>query len=313
MKDKKKIVSYLGTVLMFISLGFIARRLITYGIDFSLLTSAWAVAGLLTVAAVEGLGMTAAGLNYRAAVKNVSGILVNVKLTLVVYAQANLYKYIPGGVMYVLGRNRLAVETDNLKHSKVALATVLEGGTIAIGAIIVAVLFAFEYTFFYIRHLEILPLIGLIIFIAAVVLVPVIYYKRHKFVPKAKELFGSIERPVWRVFLMRIGFAFLLMFMWGASFVATLALLGQPMSVDIAVPILGLYLLAWVIGFLTPGAPSGFGVREAVMIMFFGAIVDDSILLAAMVVHRVITVLGDLFCYLIAMGYSARKVKINEK
>jgi len=305
MKDKfnaKKIVSYAGTLLMLVSLGFIARRLFTYGMDFSLLTSPWVVFGLLSVAFVEGLGMVGAGWNYRNVVKNVSGVKVPLHLGLMVYLESNLYKYIPGGVMYVLGRNRLAVETDELRHTQVAAATILEGMTIAVAAIAVAFAFSYEYTMYYVRQFELLPFILMAIGIALVILVPTVYIMREKIAKKIKHV--RVESPVVWTIAKRLAFALLLMFMWGASFVATLTLLGQPMTVQLAIPILGIYLLAWVAGFLTPGAPSGFGVREAVMLFAFEAIVYTNILLAAMVVHRVLTVLGDVFAYLIAFAYS---------
>jgi len=300
--DIKKIVSYLGTLLMLVSLGFIARRLITSGIDFSLLTSGWVVAGLLGVAMVEGLGIIGAGFNYRAAIFNVSGIKVSATLGLLVYAAANMYKYIPGGVMYVLGRNRLAVETDGLGHSKVALATVLEGATIAMGAIAVTMIFSFEHAAYYVRQLQILPMILLVLAIVLVAIALAVYFNRSKIIPKFEQLWDAMESPIAGVIAKRFAFAFAIMFLWGGSFVAVLAIMGQPMTISVAASILGLYLLAWVTGFLTPGAPSGLGVREAAMLLMIGGMVDESVLLAAMVMHRVLTVLGDVMAYVFALG-----------
>jgi len=303
----KKIVSYLGTLLMLMSLGFIARRLLTYGMDFSLLTSPLVVFGILGVAFIESLGMVGAGWNYRTLIRNVSGAKIPMRLGLLVYLESNLYKYIPGGVMYVLGRNRLAVETDDLRHSQVAAATIFEGMTMVFGAVVVALVFSFDYTMYYIQYLDIIPLILLIAGILLAVVVPTAYFSRHKIMPKINNLVKRIESPVSFIVAKRVCFALFLMFMWGASFVATLTLLGQPMTVELAIPILGIYLLAWLAGFITPGAPSGFGVREAVMLFAFEAIVYANILLAAMVVHRVLTVLGDVMAYLIAFGYARTK------
>ncbi|MCL2372001.1 MAG: hypothetical protein FWC78_01180 [Defluviitaleaceae bacterium] len=306
--DVKKIVSYVGTLLMIISLGFVVRRFMNEEIDFSLLTSPLVIGGLIGVALVEGIGLVLAGVNYRAMVYNVSGIKVDPKLAVKVYCESNLYKYIPGGVMYVLGRNRLAIETEGLGHAKIALATVVEGALFAIAALVVAISFSFDYSITYIRETfdtvnAIAPIIvGLLLLVVGI---PG-YIFRKKIAPQLRRLFDSLQKPVAWVLLKRFLFALMLMALWGATFVAVLAFMGQPMTLSLAIPILGLYLLAWMTGFLTPGAPSGLGVREMVMYMFFGGIVYSPALLAAMVLHRVLTVMADVLAYLIALVYSRR-------
>ncbi|MCL1884144.1 MAG: lysylphosphatidylglycerol synthase domain-containing protein [Defluviitaleaceae bacterium] len=295
----KKIVSWLGTILMIVSLGFIARRLMEYGIDFSLLTSPIIVAGLLAVAFAEGIAMFGAAFNFRALLKNASGVLVEKPLAAVVYLTSNLYKYIPGSVLYVAGRHRIAVETKGLTHAKLAFSTIVEGVFYVVGALIVAIIFAFDYSHNYIRQLEILPLVMLVIGIVVVIAAPPIYLLRHRI----EKFLSTIEIFKFSVVVKRFGFALGLMFLWGITFLFTLMLLGQPMSATLAPAVIGLYLLAWLAGFLTPGAPSGLGVREAVMLMFLGGLVYTEILLAAMVIHRVITVAGDIFGYLIAIVY----------
>jgi len=63
-------------------------------------------------------------------------------------------------------------------------------------------------------------------------------------------------------------------------------------------------LLAWLAGFLTPGAPSGAGVREIIMHVFLGNMVSIELLLMAMVIHRVVAAAGDVAAYGVAVMYS---------
>jgi len=306
----KKIVSYIGTALMIVSIGFIARRIITTGteqLDLSLLTNPWIIAGLLAVATMEGAGILAAGLNFRALLRNVSGIFVNRKLALKVYTEANIYKYIPGGVMYVAGRNRLAVEEENLAHGKVVLATVLEGACMVIGVVVVAAVFSFDYSITYVRQLEILPVIMLIVGLVVVIGAFVLYFMRHRIGGGLKRLTSNMETISWSVIIKRVGFSILLMFLYSVTFLLTLMLMGQELTFDIGFAIIGLYLLSWLAGFLTPGAPSGIGVREVVMLMFLGDFVDPSVLMAAMVMHRILTVGGDVFAYVVALALAKKR------
>jgi len=288
---------------MVVALGFIVNRLITYGMDFSLLRSPWVVVGLFGVAVFEGIGVVGASLNYYALVRNVSGIRVMRPLAVLVYNIANLYKYIPGGVMYVVGRNRLAVETEGLSHGKVAFATVLEGLIVAVGALLVALVLSFEHSFSYIRQAALSPLIiALVIGVPTLIALLVYFFwdrLRHKF----KEFFADVDIIKPGVIVKRLGVALVLMFFWGASFVAVITLLGQPMTLSLALTIVGLYLLSWLAGFLAPGAPSGFGIREAMLLMLMPGVVNDSVLLSAMLIHRFVTVLGDVIAYCFALIY----------
>jgi len=299
----KKLISYAGFVLMIISLIFIARRFMTYGIDFSLLTSPLVVIGVLAVALLEGLGIIGASFNYRALIKNVSGVQAPMKLAMDVYTTSNLYKYIPGGVMYVLGRNRLALEEEEITHGQVTLATIIEGATIVVGAIVVIAVFAFDISVRFLSDVAILPMIFIGIAIAVLILIPIVFYFRDHIKNNITKLTSKMEKLGFEIIIKRIGFGILLMFLLGLTFTLTLTLLGQPMTLPLGLSIVGLFLLAWLAGFLTPGAPSGLGIREAVMLLFLGAIVNVDILLAAMVMHRVLTVVGDLVAYAIALGY----------
>ena len=303
----KKVVSYIGTLLMILSLVFIARKILNTGteeLNLSLLTSPLIIVGLLAVALLEGLGILGAGLNFRALLRNVSGIFVNRKLAVKVYTESNIYKYIPGGVMYVAGRNRLAVEVENLAHGKVVLSTVLEGACMVIGVVVVAAIFAFDYSISYVRQLEILPVIMLIVGIALIIGAFVLYFMRHRIGGGLKRLTSNMETISWSVIVKRVGFSILLMFLYSVTFLLTLMLMGQQLTFDIGFAIIGLYLLSWLAGFLTPGAPSGIGVREVVMLMFLGDFVDPSVLVAAMVMHRILTVIGDIFAYTVAFAFA---------
>ena len=59
----------------------------------------------------------------------------------------------------------------------------------------------------------------------------------------------------------------------------------------------GGYILAWLVGLLTPGAPAGVGVREAVLLFMLRGCLPESDLLLAIILARVVTVFGDLIFF----------------
>lgn len=54
------------------------------------------------------------------------------------------------------------------------------------------------------------------------------------------------------------------------------------------------YVVAWLAGLLTPGAPAGVGVREFVLLMFLEGTIAEADLLLAVLLHRAVTLVGDL-------------------
>jgi len=61
--------------------------------------------------------------------------------------------------------------------------------------------------------------------------------------------------------------------------------------------ICGAYVIAWLAGLMTPGAPAGVGIREAVLLVMLGGSIAPGDLLLAVMIGRFITVAGDLFFF----------------
>lgn len=57
------------------------------------------------------------------------------------------------------------------------------------------------------------------------------------------------------------------------------------------------YVLAWLGGLLTPGAPAGLGVRESILLLLLGGVATDAKLLEAVVLGRLVTLGGDLLFF----------------
>jgi glycosyltransferase 2 family protein len=65
------------------------------------------------------------------------------------------------------------------------------------------------------------------------------------------------------------------------------------------------FAIAWVVGFVTPGAPAGIGVREALLLLMLGGsmgAVETSLLILAL---RIVTTLGDMLCFAAGLAQMA--------
>ena len=64
--------------------------------------------------------------------------------------------------------------------------------------------------------------------------------------------------------------------------------------------VVGAYVVAWLIGLVTPGAPAGAGIREVVLLSLLDSLIAPSVLLLAVIVSRMITLIGDVLFFVTA-------------
>ena len=104
---------------------------------------------------------------------------------------------------------------------------------------------------------------------------------------------------VMRAVLWYIGFLLLVRF----ALLRDVAVAGSRESslVDALPGIVGAYIIAWLLGAITPGAPAGIGVREVVMFALLQSVVGQTELLISIVLSRVITAGGDILFYIGAL------------
>ena len=305
----KKAVPLIGAALMAVSFIFITLHLMDswQDIDFSALASPLLIMALIIVAAAEGFIMILNALNYRAILRCLTGVTVAKFHAIKVYVIANLYKYIPGGVMYVVGRNRLAVEVDELSHGKVALSTVVEGVIWAVVGVFIAFLYSFNHFIYYVRQSGLMTAIVIVIIIVLSLSAVALLLFQRRLAIFIKQKF-NIQHLTFGAALKLFISMFLLMNLWASTFIVVLIFIGQPMTLGLSVTLMGLYILSWTVGFLTPGAPSGLLVREAVLMMFMSNTIADEVLITAIVIHRALQVLGDVLAYIYMFAYSKFRI-----
>jgi hypothetical protein len=71
------------------------------------------------------------------------------------------------------------------------------------------------------------------------------------------------------------------------------------------------FIIAWLIGFATPGSPAGLGVREAVLITLLDSPSIEDTLLVAVLISRIVTVLGDMLFFAISSLFRPKQAVSN--
>jgi len=203
-----------------------------------------------------------------------------------VYALCNIYKYLPGNIFHLVSRQALFANAG-LGQGVIARATLVEACLhVAAVTTVAALLLAIGGDTGGIELVGIrlsLPLIVVAMAVPAVVGVSLAWTQLRG---------GGRLRPVALQLLFFAGYAAIVYVLFG---------LLAALPADRLLRLTGGYLVAWLAGFLTPGAPGGVGVREVVFMAF--AHDDPAFAVEAAVAGRLVTTVGDLLLPVLTAGY----------
>lgn len=185
-------------------------------------------------------------------------------------------KYIPGNVAHYLGRSALA-KARGVSFRETGVSSVVELILAFVCAVVIAAAaLAIEpaaWEVFATRGGQ--ATLGLLA--AAAVTFAAIVWMRVKGIAIV-PLLGPIS-----IVLLSQLFA-------GASFYGVVIGLGGEIA---PVAAIGAFVGAWLIGFVTPGAPAGIGLREAIIIALVSSIGGAALAIAAALLHRALTAILD--------------------
>ena len=295
----KTIISIAGKAIMAISLLFVVIAVSRLGLDPEMITSPFATAAGCTL----GMFLIAASEYFMACSwGNLLGSIGDSKVSgremYRVYLKANLGKYLPGNVMHYVERNLFAAKAG-LDQKDVLVSSILEVAGVAAMALIIAAVFTFDelktaVSAVWHPRLPLLFASGMLVMLVLAVI------GWLKFGKKCKAL---IERYLNRAVLC--GYAvsslgYIAFLLCGAITLLLLFCILYPGAMFYMEwrEIMASYVIAWVVGFVVPGAPGGIGVREFLLLYMLRDKIPGDTITATILLHRLSTILGDFFAYL---------------
>ncbi|MHA6689574.1 hypothetical protein [Devosia sp. A449] len=193
------------------------------------------------------------------------------------YATSQLAKYVPGNIFQFAGRQVIGVAAG-INGKSLAKSTGLELAILVFGGVMFAPLV-----------LSLLidwagsPIASVAAFAVILVLV----------ISAILRFFGWRLTQASMYYMGFLGISGLI-FLWIIQTVGGVAPLWAYPSIA------GAYVIAWLVGLVTPGAPAGLGVREAALLFLLRDIIQPDQILLAVIVGRVVTIFGDVGFYLVA-------------
>ncbi len=238
--------------------------------------SVWVMVAMLAL--VYGASNLMLAMGWRSLLQHL-GVPVTALWALRVYGVSQIAKYVPGNIFHLAGRQALGAAAG-LPQWPLAKSTLWELGLIvATGSVF---------------GLLTLPLLienasvsaSAALFVMALLVGTVVL----------KQVFGRAMAAAfaWHAFFLILS---------GVVFVGLVELFTVPVAVESKdwLPLVGAYVLAWLIGLVALGAPAGVGVRELVLLFLLKSMVSESNLLLIVLIGRVMTVAGDILFYVLAL------------
>ena len=213
-----------------------------------------------------------------------------------IYGKSQIAKYIPGNVFHVGGRHMVGSQAG-IKHIVLVGATVYEIlGLLSISILIGfggMVIFGLGDIYFSLYQIILILFTTLVITSLAIALAPYLMSLRGIILPN-KRIRDTIHN-ISKVYLL-----YFIFFLIAGLLLVIIVNTFLNINFIITAKLVVIFSIAWVAGFIIPGAPGGIGVREAVIIFFITPIIGEAQGVAIAIALRFITLLGDVWFLIIS-------------
>jgi hypothetical protein len=262
-----------GTLVGLAGIVFVGLRLKAYGGDIDLRKI-----GAVGLIAIAFLALLSGASNWLLArgwrhLLNCCGAPVSTSWAVRAYAISQLAKYVPGNIFQFAGRQAIGLAAG-IGNAPLIKSTALELAFASVGAVL------------FLPLVVPLAISGLPWWIAV-----------SLFCVAVCAAIGIATYLGGEDFKLAALFYLAFLATSGVIFLATCKIAGGPVGMELYPAIAGAYVVAWLAGLVTPGAPAGIGVRESALIFLLGGLISDSTVLVAVLLVRAISIVGDLLFF----------------
>ncbi len=211
-----------------------------------------------------------------------------------VYLKTVIFKYAPGNVFHFLGRHSLQ-KSEGISHESIAFANGIEI-LMQLFAVSVIIMIGTEFFDITLDFGDYVSISSTKVLLAFSLLIGVVLWILSR--EKYRKVFLHKEA----LFMMGRLFLYHLVFLLGSATLLVLVyifLLGVTVDLKIYLQTVVASSIAWLLGFVVPGAPGGVGIREAILALLLPTImmVSKELVLAGALTYRVVTILGEALTY----------------
>ncbi|MDD5460078.1 MAG: hypothetical protein PHG00_00335 [Methylococcales bacterium] len=274
-----RIMHWIGSVLAVAGVLFVGLRLHSYGLDLdfsSIKLLDWGLISLLAV--IYGAANFFLALAWWHLLRHFNAFVTR-SSSIKIYGTSQLAKYVPGNIFHLAGRQALGM-SSGIPSGALAKSMLWELGLI----VVAGALFGWLVLPRLLPQFPLAAGVFLMLFSCAFM----------------ASLLCSLAGSQTSVALL---WQILFLIISAGVFISVLELIATYDEFDsrYALIIGGAYIVAWLIGLVTPGAPAGVGIREMILLLILKGVVVEESLLMAVLLGRLVTVAGDLLFFVSAV------------
>ena len=290
----------IGKILSVLSIGFVVYAICKMGLDFSFVNNV----PLFVLVVLAGIGMKLLSMWLSATawtqwLSFFSRTPFEKRDARQVFLRANIGKYIPGNVMHFVQRNLFATDMG-ISQLQLAMSSVFEVMSYVAVALMVASLTAWDSMQTVLARYfgDRLPVLGIAAACVALAIAAVLVILRKKI---RTALAGYSGKQFLKTLLKVIVLQLVTLLLLAAVMVLLVWYAQGTLNPGIAGTVVSTYVIAWVLGYIVPGASGGIGIREMALLLLLGPLLGEGLVLSLAMIHRLITIIGDFLGYLIVI------------
>ncbi len=300
----KRLAGIAGSVLVVLSISFIAYVL--FRLDFSPLLarlSWWWIPALVILSLLLSLCYLFLAAGWKRLLELASGRRLDAIVT-ARYLYTVVFKYAPGNVFHFLGRHTLK-ESHSLSHKSILFANgaeiVLQLLSVSLIIFAGALVFGFDLEIterFSLSRTKLLLMFGLLLGVSFALLLK----------KSGRALLFSKE-GVWGFVYVTFNHLLFLLGSGSILFVVYHLFFDLPLTPETLCRTLFIGAIAWLLGFVVPGAPGGIGIRETVLLLMMpqALSMDKESVIAGALLYRIVTIAGEVLTLFLSRFISRKE------
>ena len=311
MKKYMKYIKILGSLLVVVAIFYLIKKVMA--LDFNPLKtlSVKDYIFLAICCLLHCLNVLASFFPWSQMVRVFTGKKIENRKLILVNVKSNILKYIPGNIFQYVGKNEIAIN-EGLSHVDVAMATLADTFIMLFVSVLVGILFLQRRIIDVVREYVNIKILGIlfILMIIALVVLFIMIKCNNQYI---RKILTKLLQGKKRVFVCLVYYFFQNIFV-SLIYIAIICIIGGKIfPPGVIISLIGASVVSWIIGFLTPGAPGGIGIREVIMIFLTGGIINEAVIAPSVVLYRVVTIFADILAFLIVYSISILKRKKTKK
>jgi uncharacterized membrane protein YbhN (UPF0104 family) len=213
----------------------------------------------------------------------------SIPLSIGIYGRAQIAKYAPGNVFSFVGRQMLGRQAG-YSHKALAWASLFEVFGMLYATGLLACIGASEW----ISSLLGIPRTVFFLAVAALALAPPVALILFQSTPWTRR-FALHPRSVADYARLNLVFLIYVPFFLTSGLLFAMLLWAASPSTNIEwLQIAGAVSAIWLVGYVTPGASAGIGIRDALLLVAIGGMMQESLATVAVLAYRILTIVGDI-------------------